>query len=152
MCDWILRDGRATDIPAMHALDLVCFDAPFRFDLRAMRRFALRVGAIVVVAESRGELAGFVIVHRERRRLGYVVTLDVAPEFRRKGLARALMTEAERQAMESGIMWLGLHVWAGNEAAMAFYERCGLERVERVEHFYGAGFDAWAYRKQLGGL
>jgi len=148
---WTLRVGRAADVPAMYALDLICFEEPFRFDLRSMRRFAMRVGAIVVVAESLGGLAGFVIVHMERGRLAYVVTLDVAPEFRRRGLARGLMASAEGEALRAGAEWMGLHVFAGNASAIAFYERLGFERVAVDEGFYGAGLNAWSYRKRLVG-
>ncbi len=146
---WTLRSGRAADVPAMHALDLVCFEEPFRFDLKSMRRFALRVGAIVVVAESLGELVGFVVVHLERGRLAYVVTLDVAPEFRRKGLARGLMVSAEEEALRAGAERMELHVFAGNAAAIAFYERMGFERVVLDEGFYGEDLDAWTYWKRL---
>jgi ribosomal protein S18 acetylase RimI-like enzyme len=133
----------------MYALDLICFDEPFRFDLKSMRRFALTVEAIVVVAVSAGELVGFVIVHLERGHLAYVVTLDVAPAYRRMGLARALMSEATEQALKSGADRLGLHVFAGNAAATAFYERLGFERVAADVGFYGDGLDAWTYMKVL---
>ncbi len=147
--EWKLRAGRAADIPAMFALDLVCFEEPFRFDLKSMRRFALRAGAIVVVAKATGELAGFVIVHLERGRLAYVVTLDVAPEFRRRGLARALMAEAESQARNTGADRMGLHVFPGNSAAIAFYERLGYERKDLDESFYGEGLGAFVCLKDL---
>jgi ribosomal protein S18 acetylase RimI-like enzyme len=133
----------------MHALDLVCFKEPFRFDLRSMRRFALRVGAIVVVAEAARQLAGFVIVHLERGRLAYVVTLDVAPEFRRRGLAKALMAEAERESRASCADRAGLHVFTGNAAAISFYEQLGYERKAFDQGFYGEGFDAFVYLKPL---
>jgi ribosomal-protein-alanine N-acetyltransferase len=146
---WTLRMGRPADVPAMYALDLVCFEEPFRFDLKAMRRFALRAGAIVVVAKAAGKLVGFVIVHLERGRLAYVVTLDVAPAFRRMGLASALMSEAENEALQCGADRLGLHVFTGNAAATDFYERLGFRRVELVSDFYRSGLDAWTYLKSL---
>ena len=144
---WTLRPGRARDVPAMHALDLLCFEESFRFDLKSMRKFALKVGAIVVVAEAAGELVGFVIVHLERRRLAYVVTLDVAPAFRRMGLAKALMIEAERQSSKAGADRLRLHVFVQNSAAINFYERLRFHRESMDGGFYGDGLDAWIYWK-----
>jgi ribosomal-protein-alanine N-acetyltransferase len=136
----------------MYALDLACFEEPFRFDLKSMRRFAQRAGAIVLVAEAADKLAGFVIVQWERGRLAYVVTLDVAPGYRRMGLARALMSAAEQEALRSGAERVGLHVFAGNDAAVAFYERLGFEKVGVDAGFYGEGLDAWTYWKRLAGL
>ena len=98
----------------MYLLDLKCFDEPFRFDMRAMRRFVMYRGAIVILAEAAGELVGFVVVHvirRSNRKFGYVVTLDVAADYRRQGLARALVSAAETRASEAGASMMILHVF-----------------------------------------
>jgi len=119
-----------------------------------MRAFAEERGAIALVAETTdGELVGFVIVHVERGaagRRGYLVTLDVAEEWRRKGLAGRLMREAEARTVAAGARWMELHVFIGNEAAIRFYERLGYERVAMRRRFYGAdGLDAFVYRKEI---
>ena len=86
-----LRDYRAPDLEAMFQLDKACFSEEFRFDRRAMRVFAEEQDAVVRIAETeQGELVGFVIVHLEAfvtGGRGYVVTLDVAPDHRRTGMA-----------------------------------------------------------------
>jgi ribosomal-protein-alanine N-acetyltransferase len=149
---WTLREGRESDVRAMYMLDLVCFEEPFRFDLNAMRQFVLHPGAIVQVAEAEGKLVGFVVMHlvrRRRRRIGYVVTLDVAREFRRQSMALGLMQVAEVQAAAAGAVEAMLHVHSGNVPAIAFYERAGYLRGERIPAFYGEGRDAWLYRKAL---
>jgi ribosomal-protein-alanine N-acetyltransferase len=147
-----LRGYQADDIDAMHALDVVCFEKPFRFTRSAMRRFAEVKKAQVIVAEERGELVGFVILHLEEDaegRTGYIITLDVEPAQRRKGIAGILMRDVERQARMDGCAALVLHVYAGNEVAIRFYDRAGFLRSHRAEDFYGAGLDAWVYHKLL---
>ena len=119
-----------------------------------MRAFAGERDAIALVAATvEGELVGFVIVHVESvavGRRGYVVTLDVAEELRRKGLAGMLMREAEARTVAVGARWMELHVFTGNEAAIRFYERLGYERIATRRRFYGAeGLDAFAYRKKI---
>ena len=155
----VLRGYCAADLKALFELDQVCFGAEFRFSLRAMLQFLGRPRAIVVVAEVAGverEIAGFVILHLEasgEETWGYVVTLDVAEEWRRQGLAGQLMREAERQSKDAGAVGVGLHVWTENSAAVRFYERLGYERGELVAGFYGEqGMDAWVFRKLLVGL
>jgi ribosomal-protein-alanine N-acetyltransferase len=148
-----LRPYRASDLKRMHALDVVCFERPFRFTREAMRRFSEAKSARVIVAEERGALAGFVILDVQgsvEGGVGYVVTLDVAPSFRRRGVGRALMVEAEEQARRAGCRAMLLHVFAGNLAAMRFYESMGFLRSRRVEAFYGAGLDAWVCQKRSG--
>jgi ribosomal-protein-alanine N-acetyltransferase len=150
----IFRDYRDTDLEAMFRLDEACFAEEFRFDRESMREFAEERNAIVRIAEEvSGELAGFIIVHVERVATGwrgYVVTLDVAAEWRQKGLGRRLMREAEWCAVAVGVGWMQLHVFTGNAGAIRFYERLGYERIRERRGFYGApGLDAFVYGKEL---
>ena len=145
-----LRKGRAADVPAMYRLDCLCFEEPFRFDLRSMRRFASHRNAVVVIAEAEEGIRGFAILEvtpQAKLPLAYLVTLDVHPEHRRAGLARELMGEVERLAALAGVTQIGLHVFAGNEAAILFYERLGYFRVAISHDFYAPGFDAFRYVK-----
>jgi ribosomal-protein-alanine N-acetyltransferase len=150
--DVTLRDYRAGDLEVMYALDVVCFEPPFRFSKLAMRRFAEARGSIAVLAEAPEELAGFCIVQVEggkSGRQGYVVTLDVAPEWRRRGLAGRLMADAEAKAAQAGTTRMALHVFAGNVGAVRFYEGIGYARTGIEQGFYGRGLDAVVYFKPI---
>jgi len=152
-----LRSYRPTDLDAMFCLDEACFAEEFRFDRESMREFAEDENAVVRVAEKvGGEIVGFVVVHRERVVTGwqaYVVTLDVAAEYRQEGVGRRLMEEAEISAAGAGVRWMQLHVFIGNAGAIRFYERLGYKRVRVQRRFYGAaGLDAFVYGKELPGL
>ena len=156
MGGWVevtLREYRVGDMEAMYALDVVCFEPPFRFTKWAMRRFAEAKGAVTVVAEAEGDLVGFAIVQIEgggrAGSRGYVVTLDVAEGWRRQGLARQLMLEAETKAAATGAVRMALHVYVGNEAAVRLYEGMGYRQVGIAENFYGPGMDALVYLKRL---
>ena len=147
-----LRPYRVNDLDAMHSLDVECFGKPFRFSRSAMRRFAEAKKARVVIAEDSGDLVGFVILDiedTEDERFGYIVTLDVSPEHRRRGLARELMQEVEREASREGCTAVGLHVFTGNEPAVRFYVGRGFVRSHRENDFYGRGIDAWVFHKPL---
>ncbi|WP_158941953.1 N-acetyltransferase [Granulicella sp. S190] len=153
----VLRDYRPADLDAMYRLDQDCFSEEFRFDRESMRLFAEDSDALVCVAETtEGEIAGFVIVHMEpvsAGRRGYVVTLDVAQEHRRTGLAGRLLLTVEERAAATGASWMELHVFTGNEGAIRFYERSGYTRRDIKRRFYGkAGLDAFVYRKPLTSL
>ncbi len=139
----------------MYRLDCLCFAPPFRFNLRTMRRLALRRDALVVIAEHDGEMLGFVIYevdHGAKFRSAYVATLDVHPEHRRLRIAKTLMDEADRLAILHGINHIRLHVYAGNEAAIRFYESRGYKRISLREDFYGRGMDAVLYLMNSGTL
>jgi ribosomal-protein-alanine N-acetyltransferase len=148
-----LREYTESDLETIFALDEVCFEPPFRFSARSMKQFAEARNALTVVAETEtGEIPGFCIAHVERAGKGlraYVVTLDVAPLYRRHGLARQMMQRIEQQAVEAGCDAMELHVSVGNEGAIAFYEREGYERSHMVKSFYGFGRHGYVYRKSL---
>jgi [ribosomal protein S18]-alanine N-acetyltransferase len=147
-----LRNGTPADIDSLYALDLLCFDKPFRFDLRSMRKYATHPEAIVLVAEEGGELRGFIVVNPTRRKAlhsAYVTTLDVHPDFRRLGIAQKLLAEAERRAAGAGAVTMQLHVFTGNTDAIRFYESAGYEQLLLTQDFYSSGLDAFAYTKSL---
>lgn len=143
-----LRGYEPRDLDAMFRLDEACFEEPFRFTRLAMQSFAESREARVVIAESDGNLVGFAILHAEGR-VGYIVTLDVAEDFRRQGLAQRLMQAMEQHARDDGCAVVGLHVFVGNESAILFYESAGYGRAGDVAGFYGEGLDAWTYRKKM---
>jgi [ribosomal protein S18]-alanine N-acetyltransferase len=149
-----LREYRAGDLEAMYALDVACFAEPFRFSKRAMRGFAEARGSAAVIAEAGdgadAELVGFCVAQLEGD-IGYVVTLDVAESWRRRGLARRLMEKTEARMRAAGALGMGLHVSVENAGAIGFYEGLGYARVGGVKRFYGRGGDAWVYRKEWQG-
>lgn len=92
------------------------------------------------VAEVDGQAAGFVhVAVRDTlpipilvpRRLGFVDNLAVGRDFRRLGIGRALMQEAQRWAIEQGATEIELNVFEFNESAIAFYRSLGYETFSR---------------------
>jgi ribosomal-protein-alanine N-acetyltransferase len=148
MSELNLRGYRSGDWEAMYALDLICFEPPFRFSRRTMRGFAESPNAIALLTEEMGKLVAFCVTHVEQG-VGYVVTLDVAPDWRRKGLAARLMAESEARAHSAGAESMALHVFTGNSSAIRFYEALAYRQIGVAEGFYGRGLDAFLYGKRL---
>lgn len=158
-----LRGYREGDLEAMYRLDRVCFPAAFQFDRKIMREMAESDSAVVVVAEDEtvvaakdetdAGIAGFVIVHLEGEppeQYGYIVTIDVAPAMRRRGIAAKLLADAEMQISDRGAGRIGLHVATNNADAIPFYERQGYQQTGTAKRFYRqAGVDAFVYTKRL---
>lgn len=60
-------------------------------------------------------------------RYAQVLLLYVRPEHRRRGLARALMQEAQGWAQERGDHQIGLQVFAQNQPALSLYQKLGYQ-------------------------
>ncbi len=153
-----LRPYQSSDLDAILALDRVCFAPRFRFSRAMMRRVVGATGAVVLLACDLGPdgaelLLGFCAVQMEEasggRRLGYVSTLDVAPESRGRGVGQVLMRAVQDEVVLAGGECMLLHVFVENLPAVTLYEGLGYARVSRQGGFYGDGLDAWVYRKDL---
>jgi GNAT superfamily N-acetyltransferase len=84
----------------------------------------------VFVAEIDGKYAGHVWVGSQsdfftRRSGPWIFDLSIKPEYRRRGLAKALHARAERWVKSQGFGAIGLQVMAHNEAAAALYHKLG---------------------------
>src|SRR5215207_7923222 len=87
-------------------------------------------GAEAFVATIEGEPCGLVSVHPDTDYFtghprAYVDILVVALEAEGKGVGRALMDHIERWARHNVFREVVLDVFAGNQRAIAFYERQG---------------------------
>lgn len=75
--------------------------------------------------------------------------LAVAPEKRRKGCGKALLTWLEESARVAGLNYISLEVRRDNPGAISFYESRGY-RLEKIKSgYYGGTVDACAMAHQL---
>ena len=78
-----------------------------------------------------GYLAGTVLVGYDGVR-GWVHKVATHPNFKRRGVASALMTAAEDALRDVGCVKLNLQVRAGNDSAVAFYKSAGYQIEDRI--------------------
>ncbi|GAA0687386.1 GNAT family N-acetyltransferase [Kitasatospora atroaurantiaca] len=64
--------------------------------------------------------------------LAWVMTVEVAPAQRGRGIGRALMLLAERECLVAGVQDLGLNVFSSNTIAIRLYESLGYGVTQRV--------------------
>ena len=78
---------------------------------------------------------------------GEILTLGVAPAWRRRGVARVLLQDLIVRARAGGAQRLLLEVAADNAAALALYTSFGFARQGIRRHYYrraqGSAVDAW---------
>ena len=63
---------------------------------------------------------------------GFVAYMAVEPDVRRRGVGRALIEAAEREARERGLPHLSLMVTEGNAEAVGLYEKAGFQTERRL--------------------
>ena len=110
------------------------------FSKRQIAYLLADYNAISIVARVEGKISGFVIGRIDLvwgRPVGHIMTLDVAPTLRRRGVATRLMLETEKILRQKGIRECFLEVRENNVAALGLYTKLGYCRVSDLEHYYG---------------
>ena len=94
----------------------------------------------IVVAEQAGKVCGFAVLnHITRPENPFMYERDyldvdefgVDPEYRRQGVASAMIRFIRECAREQGLRRLELNMWAFNHGALAFYEAAGFRTFRR---------------------
>lgn len=107
------------------------------------------------VAESpNGEIMGYIMGKSEgpgEMWHGHVTALTVAPEYRRLGLAAALMNNLETISEKKHCFFVDLFVRVSNKVAVAMYNKLGYTVYRRVLEYYSGDVDEDAFdmRKAL---
>ncbi|AXC09608.1 Ribosomal-protein-S18p-alanine acetyltransferase [Acidisarcina polymorpha] len=147
-----LRPTRDADLDRLFELDQICFPPGVAYSRGEFRSLLGSPRTLGLVAEAEGSLAGFVLAQASRARRttgGHIVTIDTAPEFRRRGIGKMLMEQIESKMGEAGAEWMRLEVAVDNTAALAFYEGLGFEVLGRIPGYYHQNLDALVMEKCL---
>ncbi len=148
-----LRSLTLADLNEVWQLDLRCFldgeayeRETFRYLLSNPQTIARQIRAEL------GEMLAFAIAVVDETGGGHLTTLAVAPEYRRRGLARMLMHEVERSFVARGICSVRLEVRVSNQTAQQLYEQIGYVVMQRMNKYYSNGDDGYMMIKVLNGL
>jgi GNAT superfamily N-acetyltransferase len=101
--------------------------------------------AAFFVLRADGEPAGCLGLHST----GEITRVYIAPQFRRRGGARALLANAEEYARSHGLTRLFLDTRTDLSEARAFYISCGFTEIPPPTTTPGPFQDHW-YEKPLG--
>jgi ribosomal protein S18 acetylase RimI-like enzyme len=107
-------------------------------DARAYWEEVLGPGVILCIAEENGRIAGTVQLQLALKLNGShraeIARLMVHPDFRRRGIGRILMTEAERAATAEGRTLIVLDTRAG-DPSNELYLSLGYIEAGRIPHY-----------------
>jgi [ribosomal protein S18]-alanine N-acetyltransferase len=97
-------------------------------------------GELFFVARCCGRIAGYAVSCAGPRG-GEIVSIAVHAAWRRRGVARALMTRTLRTLRHMEVRQVRLMVRPANTAAIRFYQTFGFRRVRLVRGYYEDGGD-----------
>jgi [ribosomal protein S18]-alanine N-acetyltransferase len=136
---WLVSPAASPDVPALVALAAECgLEVDFPAELA-------RTYARLLVVRHEDVVCGFVLAWRAADEL-HLTDLGVTAQYRRRGVARALVLELLRD--DARVVFL--EVRASNAAALALYGSLGFTELDRRARYYSDnGEDAVVMQRLL---
>ena len=120
-------------IPQMVELEKLCFSMPWTADM--IRSELNNPSCLYLAAVDSDILVGYIGVQTVLDE-GYINNVAVRPEYRRRGIAAALISLLAEQAQAIGLAFMTLEVRESNAPAIALYEKLGFTTVGRRKNYY----------------
>ena len=133
LCQAAVVPTEGAHLPALAEIERQCFSHPAS-EARLREKFEL-AHCHMLSALADDNVAGFIGVD-EISGEAFVDDLAVLPKYRRRGIASALLAQAETGAILRGCEKIHLECREGNAAALGLYETRGYQRVGRRKNFY----------------
>ena len=157
-----LRSFKPEDFDTLYEIDQACYEPEVAYSKRELRAYLRFSGSDCLLAEAEAEsaaesaatpapenqIAGFCISAR-RDESGYIVTIDVLPEFRRHHVGSKLLAEIERRLASNGVREVTLETATDNDSAIAFWTKHGYRNRGIKKDYYPGGRDAFVMAKTL---
>ena len=116
-----------------------CFDQE-AFTKRQIAYLLSDYNTISLIAKLESEIAGFILAQIEIENdtlFGHIITINVVPAFRKKGIGSKMMQEMEAILKQKGISECHLEVREDNSPAFKLYQNSGYQKIGRLEKYYG---------------
>jgi ribosomal-protein-alanine N-acetyltransferase len=137
--DPIIEDANIRILGELYEIEKQCFEEE-AFSKQQIGYLLEDYNGVSLVARVDKEIAGFIIGRVDlvrNRPVGHIMTIDVAPNYRRKGIAQKLLLETEAIFEAKGAKECRLEVRENNAAALGLYMKLGYEKISLLEHYYG---------------
>lgn len=142
---WQIQTAGWRDLNELRQIEKVCFgdDAWPLWDLVAVLTFG---GIIRLKAIAGGRMLGLIAGEtRSGEDVGWITTLGVVPEYRRRGIAKALLAACEEGL---GTALVRLSVRRSNQAAIRLYLQAGYIQTSVWPAYYVNREDALVLEKR----
>jgi ribosomal-protein-alanine N-acetyltransferase len=123
----------------LYEIEKECFSKE-AFTKRQIAHLLTDYNSLSLVAKENSKIVGFIIgaVHVEgSSSIAHILTIDVSPQNRRRGIGLKLLQEIERIFKEKNVETCFLEVREDNVQALSLYEGIGYNGIGRLKNYYG---------------
>jgi len=141
-----VRAAELADLSKIIEIESLCFPKETAFPSE-MFAYLIRY-AITLAAFEDSRMTGFIIGFASGD-TGFIYTLDVHPDYRRKGVGSMLIRTIEDRLFSQGSKHIRLEAAIKNPAALELYRKAGYHEKELLRNYYGRGKNAVRMWKEL---
>jgi ribosomal-protein-alanine N-acetyltransferase len=141
--------GSTNDAKEVAALEHACFKS-FWNEQDIKNDLENNAFSHLLLAYEEDELVGYLLYWQIFEQTS-IVRIGTDPAYRNRHVASLLFQNMEKEAASQGVEFLNLEVRKSNLAAIAFYEKMGMSKVNEVEGYYSDGENALVYCKSVEG-
>jgi ribosomal protein S18 acetylase RimI-like enzyme len=133
----------------MKLLDELCFTEPVQYGNIEFLYLLTKPDVISYVVETDNNMLGFIMASIEvTKKTANIITLDVHPEYRNRGLANRLLKKTETDLRGRNLSQITLQVSVNNKIAINFYRKNNY-RIKDTYSDYYPGEDAYFMVKRI---
>ena len=144
--DFAIENAGWRDLRVLNALERTCFGRD-AWPLLELLGLLTIPGVVRLKACADQKMVGFIAGEaRKIENTGWILTLGVLPDWRRRGIAQALLSACEQRM---GMPQVKLTVRRSNTAAIGLYHKLGYQQVDIWSKYYQGGEDGLVLAKQM---
>jgi len=147
----IIEVASVEHLNKLYEIEKKCFGSE-AFSKKHLYNLLIHPNSINLIARSGKTIVGFIIgitYYEDNMLIGHILTIDVLPEYRRRGIGAKLLSEIEKIFMERGVLKCRLEAREDNTAAISLYKKFGYLEVRKISRYYG-GVDGVLFEKFIG--
>ncbi len=135
------------DIDELYEIEVECFGNE-SFSLLEYRRLLSNHNSIPIKAVLKKRIIGFVIgMYQMSNRICTIVTINVKPKYRKKGVGFELMISLERGLETLNCREVMAQTRVNNTAALNLFDKLGFSKTSRLLNYYPNGTDVFEMKK-----
>ena len=134
-----LQDASVKCLERLYEIEKECF-VEEAFTKKQISLLLTDYNSVSLMAKEDSEIVGFIIgmIYPDGKVVnGHILTIDISPSRRRKGVGQMLLREMENIFVQKGVQACLLEVREDNVAAISLYHKLGYEEIGRLENYYG---------------
>ena len=146
-----IRKASEKDLDILYEIELECFGGD-AFIKPQLAYCLTSPGFLTLVALVEEQPVGFItgfVESLNQELVGHIYTLDVKPDYRRKGVGARLLNAFEYTLTQRGAKTFWLEVSVKNIPGRNLYLKAGYRLHERLKDYYEPGKDAVRLKKNF---